>query len=84
MNGVKKGDRFSAFSFLINVSCHLSTKRVVSSGCISSIGLGGGVVAMVHPIHAPMPRTTINAMSTGMAISHSRMASKAGQKSATV
>lgn len=57
---------------------------MLSSGCISSIGSGGGVVAMVHPIQAPTPRTTMNAMSTGMATSQSLTASKAGQKSATV
>lgn len=56
----------------------------VSSYWISSIGLGIGVVAMVHPIHAPMPRTAINAMNTGIVTSQSRMASRAGQKSATV
>ncbi len=50
----------------------------------SSIGIGGGVVAIVHPIHAPIPRTAMNAMKTGIAISQSRMASKAGQNIAIV
>jgi len=40
-----------------------------SSFWISSIGLGGGVVAMVHPIQAPIARTATNAMSTGVAMS---------------
>lgn len=69
------------------MSCHLSAECVsssVCSGCISSIGFGGGVVAMVHPIQAPMPRIAMNAMSTGMATSQSRMASRAGHKSAMV
>ena len=34
---------------------------------ISSIGFGGGVVAIVHPIQAPINRTAMNAMKTGMA-----------------
>ena len=56
----------------------------VSSRWISSIGIGGGVVAMVQPIQAPMPRTAINAMNTGIVTSQSLMASRAGQKRATV
>ena len=36
---------------------------------ISSIGFGGGVVAIVQPIHAPMPIIAIKATNTGMAIS---------------
>jgi len=56
----------------------------VSSVCISSIGFGGGVVAMVHPIHAPIPRMAMNAMNTGIATSQSLMASRAGQNSAKV
>ena len=35
---------------------------------ISSIGLGGGVVAIVQPIHAPMPIITMNATKTGTAM----------------
>ena len=31
---------------------------------ISSIGFGGGVVAIVQPIHAPMARIAMNAMET--------------------
>ena len=56
----------------------------VSSNCRSSIGFMGGVVAIVHPIHAPMPRMARNPMSTGAAMSQIRMASKAGQNSAAM
>jgi hypothetical protein len=35
---------------------------------ISSIGFGGGVVAIVQPIHAPMPIIAMNATRTGMAM----------------
>ena len=49
-----------------------------SSGWISSIGLGGGVVAMVHPIQAPIARIAMKAMSTGIATSQSLMAARAG------
>ena len=31
---------------------------------ISSIGFGGGVVAIVQPIHAPIAKTAMNAMET--------------------
>ena len=48
------------------------------------MGFGGGVVAMVQPIQAPIARMAMKAMNTGIATSHSRMASRAGQKSATV
>ena len=41
---------------------------------ISSIGFGGGVVAIVHPIHAPMPIIAMNAMKTGTAIVQNRTA----------
>jgi len=51
---------------------------------MSSIGVGGGVVAMVQPIQAPIPRMAMNAMNTGIATSQSRMASRAGQNSAPV
>ena len=61
-----------------------SSGSYVVSGWISSIGFGGGVVAMVHPIQAPMPRTATKAMNTGIATSQSLMASRAGQKRATV
>ncbi len=47
------------------------------------MGFGGGVAAMVHPIQAPMPTMETNAMTTGIAISHNLMDSKAGQKNAT-
>jgi len=56
----------------------------VCSGFVSSMGFGVGVVAMVQPIQAPMPRTAMNAMSTGMATSQIRMACRAGQKRAMV
>jgi hypothetical protein len=36
---------------------------------ISSIGFGGGVVAIVQPIHAPMAIMAMNAMVTGVAMS---------------
>jgi hypothetical protein len=39
------------------------------SDSISSIGLGGGVVPIVHPIHAPIAKTATKAISTGIAIS---------------
>ncbi len=35
---------------------------------ISSIGLGGGVVAMVQPIHAPINRIPMNPTKTGIAM----------------
>jgi hypothetical protein len=35
---------------------------------ISCIGFGGGVVAMVHPIHAPIANIATNAKNTGIAI----------------
>ena len=37
------------------------------------MGLGGGVVPMVHPIQAPIARTAMKAMSTGIAISQNWM-----------
>ena len=51
---------------------------VYSSFWISSIGLGGGVVAMVQPIQAPIARTATNAMSTGVAMSQILIDSRAG------
>ena len=36
---------------------------------ISSIGFGGGVVAIVQPIHAPMNKIATNATNTGTAMS---------------
>ena len=39
------------------------------SAVISSMGLGGGVVAMVYPIHAPMANMAMKAMVTGVAMS---------------
>ena len=50
---------------------------------ISSIGFGGGVVARVHPIQAPIARTATNAMSNGAAMSQILIDSKAGRKRAT-
>ena len=54
-----------------------------SSFWISSIGLGGGVVARVQPIQAPMASIATNAMSTGVAMSQILIDSKAGRKRAT-
>ena len=51
---------------------------------ISSIGFGGGVVAMVHPIQAPIARTATNAMSTGVAMIQILIDSNSGRKRATV
>jgi len=42
---------------------------VVFSVSKSWMGWGGGVVPIVQPIHAPIPRTATKAMSTGVAIS---------------
>ena len=42
---------------------------VVAEFVISSMGFGGGVVAIVQPIHAPMKRIATKAMKTGTAIS---------------
>ena len=44
---------------------------------ISSIGLGGGVVAMVQPIHAPMNRIARKAMNTGTATAYNLRVSPA-------
>ena len=55
-----------------------------SSFWISLIGFGGGVVAMVHPIQAPIARTATNAMSTGVAMSQILIDSNSGRKRATV
>ena len=46
-------------------SSFLSSISVV----ISSIGFGGGVVAIVQPIHAPMKSIATNATNTGTAMS---------------
>ena len=42
---------------------------VVMAFVISSIGFGGGVVAIVQPIHAPINRIATKAMKTGTATS---------------
>ena len=55
----------------------------VSGICSSSIGFGGGVVAIVHPIQAPIPRMAMKPMKTGIATIHMRMASRAGHKRAS-
>ena len=55
-----------------------------SSFWISSIGFGGGVVAMVHPIQAPIARTATNAMSNGAAMSQILIDSRPGMKRATM
>ena len=51
---------YSLDAFFV-VSCEFSF-------VVSSIGFGGGVVAMVQPIHAPMAIIATNAASTGAAI----------------
>jgi len=45
------------------------------------MGFGGGVVAMVQPIHAPMAIMAVKPMNTGMAMIQKRKPSRAGQKS---
>jgi len=55
-------------------SSFLSSISVV----ISSIGFGGGVVAIVQPIHAPMKRIATKAMNTGAAMSQYETASMLG------
>lgn len=45
------------------------------------MGFGGGVVAIVQPIHAPMPIIAVKPMNTGIATIQNRKASRAGQKS---
>jgi len=57
---------------------------VYSSFWISSIGLGGGVVAMVHPIQAPIARTATNVMSTGVEMSQILIDSRSGRRKAIV
>ena len=47
----------------------VSVSVCVDSVVISSMGFGGGVVAMVHPIHAPMARMATKATATGVAMS---------------
>ena len=42
---------------------------LVGSVVISSIGFGGGVVAIVYPIQLPIPSIAMKAMATGAAIS---------------
>jgi hypothetical protein len=66
------------FFFFVFSGCY------VVCGWISSIGFGGGVVAMVHPIQAPMARTAIKAMATGMATSQSLRACRVGWRRAKV
>jgi len=47
----------------------LFSASFVSSGVgMSSIGFGGGVVAMVQPIQPPMPSMATNATRTGVAM----------------
>jgi hypothetical protein len=43
----------------------------VLSDSISSIGLGGGVVPIVQPIHAPIAKIATKAISTGTATRYS-------------
>jgi hypothetical protein len=49
----------------ISVSFGSSTFFSSISVVISSMGFGGGVVAIVQPIHAPINNTATNAMKTG-------------------
>ncbi len=58
------GGGSSAADFSSVAFCSVSISLV-----ISSIGLGGGVVAIVQPIHAPMPMMATKAMNTGIATS---------------
>ncbi len=55
------------------MSVLFSVSFVVSGSVVmSSIGFGGGVVAIVHPIHAPIANIATKAMVTGVAISQKR------------
>jgi hypothetical protein len=55
---------------LISLRGHYSVVVSVSN---SSIGLGRGVVPIVQPIHAPIPRTATKAISTGIATNQNWM-----------
>lgn len=46
---------------------------VVVSVSSSSMGVGGGVVPIVNPIHAPMAKTATKVTSTGIATSQNCM-----------
>jgi hypothetical protein len=72
-----RADCFQLFFFF-------SFGSYVVSGWISSIGSGGGVVAMVQPIQAPMPRTAIKAIATGMVTSQSLSGFRVGWRRAKV
>ncbi len=52
----------------------LSSVSLAVSGSvvISSIGFGGGVVAIVQPIHAPIANIAMKTMVTGVAMSQKR------------
>ena len=65
--------------------CYLAVSFFIfySWGWISSIGFGDGVVAMVHPIQAPIPSMMMRAMITGVAMSQSLIVSRVGMKRAT-
>jgi len=71
--------RENYFFFLIFSSVDASVAVAVSSALglssisvvISSIGFGGGVVAIVQPIHAPMNIMATNAMKTGIVTTQS-------------
>jgi len=58
------GDVSCAAVFSSVAFCSVSISLV-----ISSIGFGGGVVAIVQPIHAPIPIMAMKATNTGTAIS---------------
>jgi len=66
------------FSSFCSADCFSSVSPVSSS-----IGFGGGVVAIVHPIHAPMARMARKPTNTGMATIQKRRPSKIGRKSPT-
>jgi len=57
------GDVSCAAVFSSVAFCSVSISLV-----ISSIGFGGGVVAIVQPIHAPIPIMAMKATNTGTAI----------------
>ena len=61
----------------VYVAALLFSVSVLASVVISSMGLGGGVVAMVYPIHVPMASIATNATVTGVAMSQKRASADA-------
>jgi hypothetical protein len=60
--------RFGVFTgYVVSVLFSVSVGAV-----ISSMGFGGGVVAIVQPIQAPMANIATKAMATGVAMSQNR------------